>query len=324
MAACNSITGSEWRETPNLDEESVDIPLRCHWVDDAWIDNHAVQRPGASHLDLANCKKVSRKGFTSLLKFKRLSELSLKQTNISDSDLALLHDLPITKLNLYGCAVSDVGLVEVANLKRIEKLNLLECENITESGVASLLQKTRLKSLSIEFDKLGANIERLPPTLTSLSLTGSGEISQATADALVRLPILESIQLTKGIVVKKDSLQRLLEKPWREFNLGNAAAFDNDAMEQLCSKSSGLQSLSINNATSLDDSGIKHISKLNMLREIDIKGSSQITKLYDYLRSPLLETVFIIDCVNLSRNDSAKYRASHPGVVIVDFIDQTY
>ncbi len=76
--------------------------------------------------------------------------------NLSDSDLKIILDKTsgthITSINLSNCKnITDAGLAHLVTLTLLSSLNLSKCKNITDAGLAHLVPLTLLSSLDLSF-----------------------------------------------------------------------------------------------------------------------------------------------------------------------------
>ncbi len=183
---------------------------------------------------------VSAEGLGKLTELQSLSELYLANTIIDDSSVAVLLKFPqLKKLRLARTQIGDEGLVQLAKLKSIEDLDLSECSQITDAGMAALGQMQSLKRLNLWRDAISddgvkhfrglTNMEWLNVDNTQLSdlgleafqamskLTflhlGSTGVSDAGMPKLKPLKSLKDLKVTRTSVTEKGVEELLKDLP---------------------------------------------------------------------------------------------------------------
>jgi Leucine-rich repeat (LRR) protein len=127
--------------------------------------------------------------------WRRLSELTLRDTSVTDAGLAQLTSLPrLQRLSLTGTPITDAGLAHIGRITSLEELDLSRT-NVQGAGFAHLAGLTKLRRLTlvqtaITDDSLGA----LPPLpeLEYLHLDGTG-ISDDGVEHLKSFPKLHTV-----------------------------------------------------------------------------------------------------------------------------------
>ncbi len=122
--------------------------------------------------------------------------LDLSNSKITDDDLARIikeykNRGNLKSLNLYNCTnITDAGLAHLAGLS-LTQLNLTICENITDAGLAHLkglpLTQLNLSACTNITDAGLAHLENLP--LTHLNLNECRNITEAGLAHLENLPL---------------------------------------------------------------------------------------------------------------------------------------
>ena len=81
----------------------------------------------------------------------RIVWLNLNQSTISDASLPLIAEMSsLTRLQLKGCSISDVGLAHLTNHATLQTLFLNQCSEITDSSREVFESLPALRSLYIE------------------------------------------------------------------------------------------------------------------------------------------------------------------------------
>ena len=127
-------------------------------------------------LSLAGCFRITDIGVDRLAAFKKLEELNLAETCVSDESLPHLAGLPLRKLSLEKCLgvtdkgiesiaehmqglqelvlnetlTTDKGLQAVSKLSSLHTLSLRGCQYISDQGLKALVTLTSLEELNIE------------------------------------------------------------------------------------------------------------------------------------------------------------------------------
>ena len=79
-----------------------------------------------------------------------LTSLDITCTAVDDVEMLSLSTLPaLTELAIGFTHVTDEGLRALANMSTLTSLNIEDCENVTEEGVAAL--SARVKVLGANF-----------------------------------------------------------------------------------------------------------------------------------------------------------------------------
>jgi internalin A len=162
-----------------------------------------------------NDSNVTDEGFKTLAGLD-LREIHLFRTSIGDETLRVIAGMPnIAKLNLRDTRLSDQGIEYLTRLKKLEKLDLSECNSpgITDAAGESLAKFSGLKELNLwstKFSDIGLKPVTSLQGLTSLNLDNT-EVTDAGIKMLESMPQLTFLHLgkTKITDASKDSLMGL-------------------------------------------------------------------------------------------------------------------
>jgi internalin A len=93
---------------------------------------------GLRQLDLDSCP-VTDAHLKQVVRLRELQSLSLVDTRVTDAGIEQLIGLgDLVHLWLESTAVTDAGLRHIERLKRLKMLDLRNCPNITDAGIARL------------------------------------------------------------------------------------------------------------------------------------------------------------------------------------------
>ncbi len=98
---------------------------------------------------------VANAGLTKLAALNSLTELYLANTLVDDQSIDVLVKLSqLKKLRLARTQIGDTGLARVPEFKLLEDLDLSECSQITDAGLAALGKIVTLKRLNLWRDAI--------------------------------------------------------------------------------------------------------------------------------------------------------------------------
>lgn len=175
--------------TPDKFDKLLDVqyrskkPLKMSFSESDVSDSHLAQllrlQDHLIDLDLSGCKNISNEQIKLLvISLSELKTLNIARTNIEDEALATISKLPkLQSLNLEQCSItnkgleslptsleelniSDIekitskGLGHLRSLKKLKKLHVYECPNITNNGIRAMLEKvSTLEYLDVSLSK---------------------------------------------------------------------------------------------------------------------------------------------------------------------------
>ena len=122
----------------------------CHRITDRGLAE-LVQLGELEELYLNRCHHITDRGLTELTHLTKLQALVLWECyHITDQGLAELGRLTeLQTLWLKGCRITDRGLADLANWVQLHILDLRECHHITDQGLAELANSAQLQELIV-------------------------------------------------------------------------------------------------------------------------------------------------------------------------------
>lgn len=182
-----------------------------------------------------------------------LKELSLDNTDITDSGMGMLSSFPQLEELALNSRVTDRGMVHVAQLKSLKRLYFPGTTKVTSVGLQHISKLTSLEELYLGEGIGDAGLAHLRglPRLTYLCLYGP----RFTDAGMVHVKAIPSLRIFS-----------IHEAYSRVGNAGLAQISELPNLEILC----------VGGMRGITDAGIAHLAKMRSLRKLDI-GSSQVT-----------------------------------------------
>lgn len=104
--------------------------------------------PRVGAIQAFDATKCTAKGFNALKKLRHLRVLELNQSGVSDKELAEIGSCKeLRKLVIPESSITDMGLVSIAKLTRLEYLDLSANEKISDRGMLQVKKLERLEFL---------------------------------------------------------------------------------------------------------------------------------------------------------------------------------
>ena len=190
----------------------------------------------------------------------------------------------ITLLDLRGSQrLTDKGLLQLSNLSSLEMAKLDNCHSIQGRGLIALSRSHRLRTLSLAncrrlSDEAVINISHLI-SLEALSLDGCRCLTDRSMFAIGKLTSIKMLDLSQCDLITDAGLQELQRcHIVEELSLGWCRAITDGGIEMLVNhqgRSENVRILSLARIP-ITDIGIKHLSSLSALEELDLNGCSNI------------------------------------------------
>jgi len=236
--------------------------------------------------------------------------LSFRQGWVSDSDLELVAKLDkLERLDLSSTRITDLGLLKLKDLKNVRELNLFYAELVTDEGLATMRNWTKIERINARGTKVTDNTLALlagKTTITALDI-GYAEVTDSGLQHLSTLPNLRELSFG-GNKLTEVGLQVLRTLPQlRTLDLSGRQRTD-----------SGLWSLGTT------DLGLDPIATVAELRELNLSGLGITGRGLGKLK-PLakLERLDVHACKRVG-NDAAPFLAALPALKWVDVRDTAF
>jgi internalin A len=214
---------------------------------DEWIEP-LEKLPELRYLRIEKAKNVTDAALMHITKLTQLKNLTLRNSQISDSGLEQLKDMPrLEGINLpLNTKMTDAGLIHLKGMKRLKYLSL--GTNITDAGLEQLRGLTELKGLALLNTKISdnglVNLKNFVK-LEGLDLSGTN-ITDAGLEHLKGLTALRHIKLQSTQIT--------------DAGLANLAGLTK--LEELYLY-----------GTKITDAGLMHLKNLRQLRYLDLRGT---------------------------------------------------
>lgn len=217
---------------------------------------------------------VSTEGLEYLSDMKDLQLLRLDGCEISDDGLRIVAGFsPLTSLSLRKGRMTDAGLVHLAGLAQLHELNLWDCTQVGDDGIAHLRSLENLSHLNLRGTQLtGRGLEHLQSlrNLWTLTLFGT-RVADAGFCELEPFPELYYLSLDETEITDT-SLEHLKSFP----KLTTLCLSDTRITDVGCKhlgEMTGLRTLQID-GTQVTDAGMSKLAELTDLRSLDISNTS--------------------------------------------------
>ncbi len=230
--------------------------------------------------------------------------------NLSDSDLKTILDKAsgarITSINLSNCTnITDVGLAHLSKLTSLSSLNLRGCK-ITDTGLAYVAKLTSLSSLNLDWctkitDAGLAHLSKLT-LLSSLNLSMCYTITDAGLAHLSKLTLLSSLNLCYCENITDAGLAHLSKLTLLSSLYLSGCKNISDAGLAHLSTLTLLSSLGLYNCTRITDTGLDHLSKLTLLSSLYLYRCYKITDagLAHLSKLTLLSSLYLNSCYQIT------------------------
>ncbi len=181
-----------------------------------------------------------------------LVDVHLEATEPGTADLAKLNDLTQLKiLRLIKCMISEEGMAQLAGLKNLEQLYLINNSSaLTDDALAHVVNYPKLRVLD----------------LRGCILIGDDGLKHLQALKNLERLKLRSDRVTDTGIGYLKGLTKL-----RGFVLEDASRITDDSLKTFSDKT-GIDEIGLMR-TPISDEGLAHLSKLNKLKQLDLRGT---------------------------------------------------
>lgn len=264
-----------------------------------------------------NGAAATDRAFLEIRQMKRLRELQLDETGVTNEGLALLKDLPLVRLSVKGIELNDVGMKNISNIKTLEILQIGKNLRITDVGYSYLDALPNLKTLDVQhnrfddksirvisrlnvddvnFESSDINDQQLKlittnRKLTKVNFSDCKRITSAGMQTLANLKLLrtavvgETNQRGDDTVAFVEHCPNLVELSLKETDVTDAG------IKFLIAKAPQLQSLSLQR-TKMTNEGLMLLLKLKYLQYLFVyKGqfSKEAVDKFERLRPNVIK-----------------------------------
>ncbi|MGD9682585.1 MAG: hypothetical protein AB7W16_15465 [Candidatus Obscuribacterales bacterium] len=213
-----------------------------------------------------------------LEQMKRLKDLSLGFTRVSDRGIEHIARLPLVKLNLTETRITDKGLEDIARIKSLTVLNLGSTA-ITDEGMRYLKTMENLNNLNISNAKISdKGIATIAPALKHLRHLNIAN-TFATRNCLSSLARMKGLAtlIIDGTEIRGEDLDCLAGKlDLESLCMENCHVTDGD-IKLFVERFPHLVHLNIS-GTRVSDEGIKSLESLANLRLLQIRRMPDLSK----------------------------------------------
>jgi serine/threonine protein kinase len=251
--------------------------------------------PNLNSIDVSWCEGVKDAGIREIAAcHPRIEHLNVSQSGISRAALPTVATLPLKSLELCGAQINNDDLNHLLPLKRLEYLNLSDCQFLDARAAEIIGKMTSLKHLSLDKNHMGGGVRFLTgltkldildlddfhvrnedihsismiPSITQLSMS-KGEFDNEALQDLARLHKLTYLSMDNCHLIGSPTgaLQPLERLPLIQVRLSEAAVSDADAeclaniptLESVCAS-----------RTNITARGITALSKLKHVKHLEI------------------------------------------------------
>ncbi len=230
---------------------------------------------------------------------KKIEELSIAGSRVSDAGIEYICKLPLTSLNASRTQVSDAGLKSLATISTLEVLDLTGCTNITVKGLAALSNLHSLNTLSLGGTSLQGieSLQKLP--LTNLTISHS-PLSDETLKSISMLPSLNVLDLNGCSNITNSGLASLSNlRSLATLSLKESSINDNNLSS--VGKLGSLSVLDLSGCSNLTDKGLEPLKSLKGLKDLYIAATKLSDKgLHTIGELTTLSQLSIEDCKNIT------------------------
>jgi len=177
-----SFTNFHWLNQREYDyEHSIpqikslqELYLDCTTVDDRFCESaqHLVALKTISLI----WTDVTDAGLASLARIKSLRRINLSECTITDCGIRSISSLPLVRLSLRRCSITDDALALIGGMNSLYFLDISYCFCVTDAGVAELRRLTSLRCLMVAYcnitDQCVDSILEIP-SLKELDISGT-------------------------------------------------------------------------------------------------------------------------------------------------------
>ncbi|XP_039127389.1 LOW QUALITY PROTEIN: F-box/LRR-repeat protein 3-like [Dioscorea cayenensis subsp. rotundata] len=293
MVGCYFVTDEGLRCLNNGNNSLKEINvLRSHNITSSGlvsvIDGHkSLQKlkAGDCFLDLTPLFLSKLGGLTNGFRTLKLDGSQVSVTSLQIIGANCKH---LTKIGLGKCnGITDEGVSElVSSCVDLNSIDLTCCRELTDNSLVSIanscnkLETLLLESCSLITEKginlIGAccaNLEKIDLTDCDVSDTALKGLSKCSGLMFLKLGLCQNVS-DIGLAYIGSGCGEL-----RELDLYRCIAVGDEGLAALVTGCKKIKKLNVCYCTQITDQGMKHLSRLEELKEIEIRGLTQVTSL---------------------------------------------
>ncbi|XP_074583447.1 F-box/LRR-repeat protein 3-like [Curcuma longa] len=310
------ITNRSINSISSLSKLEVLSMVGCSFVDDEGLQFLKHRNNSLRSINISRCENVTSSGLTSVIEgnsglqklnvgdcFPELAPLFLSKLNdlkdcltvlkldgfqVSASSLKIigLNCKNLAKIGLSKCqSVTDEGIFElVASCVHLTTIDLTCCHLLTDKALISIgdqckkLRCLRLESCNLITDKglecIGtccSSLEEIDLTDCCISSTAMKYLSQCSKLLVLKLGLCYMIS-DEGLVHIASNCKKL-----RELDLYRCVEVTDDGLAAIATGCKKIQKLNLCYCTKIADGGLRHVSRLEDLRDLELRGLCHVT-----------------------------------------------
>lgn len=246
------------------------LVLELSSVTDAGMADLA-KMPALEDIQLKRCDLTS-KGYEELAKIKTLKRIRAPQTNFNDDCIAAIKDMTqLELLDLQDCnQVTEAGLAPLKNFTKLKSLRIYG-PTITDTVMTYIADAKNLASLSLEQSAVGVDGMKTIGTLSKLKELKLYGASNVTDDALAQIADLKDLEIlelrstttTSGGMKHLAGLSKL-----KVLDLSETANIGNDGIAALAPLTN-LEELNLW-YTFVDDQGLAPLASMTKMKRLNL------------------------------------------------------
>lgn len=192
-----------------------------------------------------------------LCQFTNIHTLNINgSTEITDATLHHMRNLPLEKLGLNLCAITNTGLQLLRdNMPHMRELDVSDCACISDEGLRHISKMINLSSVNLGMCEL-------------ITDEGLKHLSQS--------PALRRLDFTGCDLITDEGLRHISSLKLTRLDLCDCGDITDDGLHHV-SKITSLRKLDISGAGLITDVGLIHISKIASLKYLDLTYCNMIT-----------------------------------------------
>lgn len=258
-----SVDLSELSEFPNLPALTLQ---ECGWLTDSDL-KHVAKLANLDELVLIRVL-VTDEGLAYLAPLQNLTELHLAHTKVNGDGLKYLTESKLSRLEIHGSSATNNGLSSLSELSGLQEV-VIRCPSVQLPELHSVADLERLESLDVLLcENLDASfVQRLQPLAHLKQFHfNSSMVDDDLLREICALSLLEKLDLSNSSV--SDSGLSLLQQlaNLKRLNLSGCKNVTDEGLQQLAALSE-LEVLILSRAA-VNGTGLAHLQGMDSLRQV--------------------------------------------------------